>query len=283
MKTMDIENRFLPHLSDPLRRTIAAQFAKQEFRKLLPNLRDASVWQSTDKQIDAWYDALSLRNFWNGIHGLTMGFRLKSVVPWITSLHMQWDTRTVPVEELWFSEKFGPIQKFTASCHALDVQHALSKPENAPLANELQKTLDEQSRRTTPRDDFSIFVIRKHEKLRVIDGNRRLLDAIVREKNEIFAAVGEPVQEPALFEHWVPTSLLVDLVFWHKHHKEIGRDTTESTAATIAELIRDSSAGRIEFRERAVHPNDDIHRRLLDAVEKKLAEANPPPKQLSIG
>ncbi|TSC52813.1 MAG: hypothetical protein LiPW39_538, partial [Parcubacteria group bacterium LiPW_39] len=74
-----------------------------------------------------------------------------------------------------------------------------------------------------------------------------------------------------LFEHWVPTSLLVDLVFWHKRQLELGRETTEAVARTIAELIRDSSAGRIELAQRAVHRDDEADERLLQAVAKILA------------
>ena len=114
--------------------------------------------------------------------------------------------------------------------------------------------------------------MRKNGKLRVIDGNGRTLKEIVKSKDSIRAFVGEPTAEPALYEYWVPTSLLVDLVFWNKRHSQAGRDTVETTANMIVELICDSSAGRIEFRERAVHHNDKIHMRLLDTVTRILAE-----------
>ena len=82
--------------------------------------------------------------------------------------------------------------------------------------------------------------------------------------------VGEPIAEPPLFEHWVPTSLLVDLVFWHKRQMEVGKDTTETTARMIAELIKNSSAGRKEFDERAVHQDDETHIKLMEAVSRML-------------
>lgn len=102
----------------------------------------------------------------------------------------------------------------------------------------------------------------------VIDGNRRLLQSIVDKKETILAVIGESIEEPPLFEHWVPTSLLVDLVFWHKCQMESGNDTTEATARMIAELIKNSSAGRKEFAERAIHQDNESHLKLAETVKK---------------
>ena len=96
------------------------------------------------------------------------------------------------------------------------------------------------------------------------------MQAIVDKKKNILAVIGKPVAEPPLFEHWVPTSLLVDLVFWHKRQMEVGNDTTEATAKMIAELIKNSSAGRKEFNERAVHQGDEINIKLMNAIKRML-------------
>lgn len=273
---MDTNKIFLPHLSEPFRREIAVRYAQQEFRKLLPQLRDDALWRSIDEQIGKWYAELSIRNFWNGIHGISMGFRLKSLVPWITSLHIQWAEKDIAVEEIWFGGQFGLIASLGIPESAVAVKQQLFRPENRELFEQTQKILKEKTDETAPRDDFPIFVVRKthkdssEKKLRVIDGNRRLLQAIINKKDVIRAAVGESIAEPPLYEHWVPTSLLVDLVFWHKRQAQAGRDTTDPVAHTIAELIRDSSAGRIEFVERVADRDDEIDRRLLLAVIKTL-------------
>ena len=263
---------FLPHLYEPLRRKIALCYAHHEMRKLLPELRNVSLWQSIDKQISDWYKKLSIKNFWNGIHGISMGFRLKSIVPLITSLHIQWTEKNILTEELWFGGKFGPIKSLGVLESSMAVKNSIFLPEYRELLAQTKQILAEKSAETAPRDEFPIFVVRKENKLRVIDGNRRLLQAIVNKQETIKAFVGEPIAEPPLFEHWVPTSLLVDLVFWHKRQRQIGRDTIDTIARTIAELIRDSSAGRYEFARRSVHHDDEIHMRLLQAVAKILNE-----------
>jgi hypothetical protein len=265
---------FLPHLYDPARRQIAIQYVQHEWRKLFPQLRGKGLWQSTDKQIADWYEMLGVRNFWNAIHGITIGFRLTSIVPWITSLNVKWTEKDISFDELYFRGKFGPIASLEVGTPEFvdSIKKAIFLPENLEFLETTKQYFESHKNDTEPRSDHPIFVVRKNGKLRVIDGNGRVLKAIAESKDSIRAFVGEPTAEPALYEHWVPTSLLVDLVFWNKYHNQAGRNTTETTAKMIVELIRDSSAGRIEFKERAVHHNDKTHMRLLNTVTRILAD-----------
>ncbi|MBI4691863.1 MAG: hypothetical protein HY773_00220 [Candidatus Terrybacteria bacterium] len=243
-------------------------------RKLLPQLRSLVLWKSIDRQIENWYKELSFRNFWNAIHGISMSFRLKSLVPWITSKNMQWAEKDIFINNLWFGGKFGPIKSLKTSEAAKAVKENIFLQKNKKILNQTKKILKEKSSETYLRDNFPIFVVGKEDKFVVIDGNRRLLQAIVSKKQKIRAYIGEPIAKPPLFEHWVPTSLLVDLVFWHKRQVQNGRNTTDTMARTIAELIRDSSAGRIEFAQRSIHRDDKIHMKLLKAVARILKEYN---------
>lgn len=257
------------HIADPFRIKIAVHYAQHELRKLFPGVRDAAAWQSLDAEIAEWPKKLLPRDFWNGVHGISMGFRLKSIVPWLTSLNMHWAEKELPLAELWFGGRFDLLASLDIPESAATLREWLSLPENKELLEKTRKNMAEKAAETAPRDDFPLFVVKKDgDKLRVIDGNRRLLQAIANEKNTLPAVVGEPIGQPALYEHWVPTSLLVDLIFWHKRQIENGRDNTKTAARLIAELIRDSSAGRYEFVNRAVHRDDEIHLRLRKAVEE---------------
>ena len=163
------------HLSNSLRREIAVRFVQHEMRKLFPHVRNAAQWRVLDNDIEQWFTNLTVRNFWNGVHGLAMGFRLKSLVPWITSKNVQWKKKNMPVEQI----RPGTSMKSASS---------------------------------TPRDHDPIFVLYKEKQFHVIDGNRRLHVALAAGKKTIPAYVGVPVRKPYLSEHWVSTSLLVDLV-----------------------------------------------------------------------
>ena len=266
------EENFLPHLYEPLRIKIAVQYVRQEMRKLFPELREDTLWRSMDKQIGDWYEKLSVRNFWNGVHGISMGFRLKGLVSYITSLNIKWEEKEVAVKYLWFGRQFGPIKEMKCSQSVVEVKNKIFREENREILDKSEKILKEKKDETAPRDSFPIFVIKKKEKLMVIDGNRRLLQAIVDKKENILAMIGEPIAEPPIFEHWVPTSLLVDLIFWHKRQRESKKDTKEITARMIAELIKDSSAGRVEFEERAIHKDDEVHLKLAEAVAEILSD-----------
>lgn len=270
MENKQEEENFLPHLYEPLRIKIAVRYVQEEMRKLFPELREEILWRSMDKQIEDWYKNLGVRNFWNAVHGISMGFRLKSLVPWITSLNMKWEEKETPVKDLWFGGKFGPIKQMKCSQSAADVRDKIFQEGNKEILDKSKKILREKRDETAPRDYFPIFVVKKKEKFTVIDGNRRLLQAIVDKKETILAMVGEPIAKPPLFEHWVPTSLLVDLVFWHKRQMEAGKDTTETIARMIAELIINSSAGKKEFDERAMRKDDEIHKKLAEVVAKIL-------------
>jgi hypothetical protein len=270
---MKNDKKFPPHFFEPLRRKIAMQFAQKEMRKLLPELRKPSLWQSIDKQVEEWPEKLGMTAFLNGIHGISMGFSSKSLIPLITSLNIKWTEKDLPVEELWFGGKFATVSHLENAESAASVKEQLFQLNNKELLEKTIKVMKEKAENTAPRDDYPIFVVRKEQnKLRVIDGNRRLLQAIINNQNTIKAYIGEPVGEPTFYEHWIPTQILTELVFWHKQQTLAGRDTTDTTAKVIAELIRDTSAGRLEFAEHGVHRDDEIHMKLFKAVKKILAD-----------
>ena len=263
-KNMHENQTFQEHLYEPMRREIATHYLQHEMRKLLPHMRDEAFWRATDDEIARWYDTLSMKYFWNAVHGISMGFRLKSLVPWITSCHVAWSERELRLEEVSLGWKIGP------SHQASEIQQWILAPDNTNALTEKRIALKAESAKSAPRDHFPIFVVRKEDALQVIDGNRRLLQAIVDDKTCLRAYVGEPIRTPVFQDHWVPTQILVDLVFWHKQHSVAGRDTTKTTAEMIVELIRDSAAGRHEFINTALHKDDSDHQRLRRAVEDKL-------------
>ena len=215
-------------------------------RKLLPAVRDEETWRLIDAQIASWYEALTIRNFWNAVHGISLGFHLTNFVSWITSVNIKWEERDVSVDDLWFgSRRLADTLMVEES--APMVREGLFLSEHTQLRTEEQEKNEEILNSTAPRDQFPIFVIRKDKnRLRVVDGNTRLLHAIFSQKTTIRAVVGEPIGGSVFSEQWVPTSLLVDVVFWHEQQGLLKRDTTQACAVVIAELIRDSSAGQKE-------------------------------------
>ena len=79
-------------------------------------------------------------------------------------------------------------------------------------------------------------------------------------------------EKPVFYEHWVPTTLLIDLVYLYKWQNISGRENTVKYAETIAEIIRDTSAGQFEFFERVIHEDDEVYAELSKMVSEILAK-----------
>jgi hypothetical protein len=195
-----------------------------------------------------------------------MGFKLKNLVSWLTSVNITWEEKELSVDDLYFGSSLGPLKQLEQNPSGKQVKEWLFAKEQTTILETEQRKDAEESGKTMLRNHFPIIAMRKQEKLIVTDGNRRLLHAILTNKPTISAVIGEPIAEPVLFETWVPTSTLLELVFWHRQWSEQGKEITQSVAQVITELIRDSSAGQTELIERCPHLSSKTDRRLLAEI-----------------
>ena len=69
------------HLYEQIRREIGVDCIRHELRKYLPSIK-GEVWRRIDQDIEGWFDEAPflypVRDFWNGVHGIMMGFKLYS-------------------------------------------------------------------------------------------------------------------------------------------------------------------------------------------------------------
>ncbi len=272
---MHTQTDYPKHIYDPFRREIAVRYIRHEIRKLFSDLQDPEAWKIIDFNISKWFKDdplfIPVRDFWNGVHAISMGFRLKNIVSWLTSINMKWQEFDILVDELWFGTTFPDLKPAGEFPSAIKVREWFYKPENTDILLKAQEDEEERGNQTMPRNEFPIFVVRKEEnKLRVIDGNRRLKRAILLGHQTIKAVVGEPLAEPSIFEAWIPTQILTELVSFHRYWTSLNRDMTESVAEVIAELIRDSSCGRLEFVHRSLSELADPDKKLLESVRNSL-------------
>ena len=86
-----------------------------------------------------------------------MGFRLKSLVPWITSLNIKWEEKETPVKDLWFGGQFGPIKEMKCSQSANDVGNKIFKEENKEILEKSNKILKREKRGSGSKRLFSDF------------------------------------------------------------------------------------------------------------------------------
>lgn len=84
-------------------------------------------------------------------------------------------------------------------------------------------------------------------------------------------ALGTPIKNPMLFEHWVPTSTLINLVHVHYYSKSfLKQNITKEIATTIAALVKHSTAGQFEFKNRSLNLSRKTDINLLTKVNTLL-------------
>lgn len=271
---MDTKRAYLPHLYEPLRRSIAERYIKNELRKLFPSLRLESEWEKLDFDVSQWYQGnptlIPVRDFWNGLHAISSGFKLKDVVPYLTSLHMKWEEIDIQIDRLWFGKNFPELAHLPDRPSAIEVREWYFAPENVEALEHARLEHERRSQQSFARDDFPVMAIQKEGRLTIIDGDRRLLKKILLARTTITAVVATPIKEPAVYEYWVPTSFLLDLISFHRYYASLGKDCTKSVGQVIADCIRDSSAGRIEFSHRCTKVREEADSKLWKCVFKIL-------------
>lgn len=266
--------KYPPHLYDPLRRKIATDYIHHELRKLFPSIRDKKMWAQLDNDVLKWWNEnptmAPIRDFWNGLHGISMGFKLKNIAAWLTSANIKWEEKETSIENLWFGSTLDDLKQISEKPSAKEVRDWFFDPSHKSSFDIARQRAQKEVETTTKRNHFPIIAIKKQGKLIVTDGNRRLLQTILENKDSILAAVGEPIAEPLIFESWIPTSMLCELVSLNRYWSTIGIDRSANFAEIIAELIKTSLAGRIEFLERATQNSLESDLKLVKIVEELL-------------
>ncbi len=276
-KYMQHTEEYLPHLYDPIRREVAVGYVQHELRKLFPHVRDVALWETIDSDVTQWFDESKLlapvRDFWNGVDAISGGFKLKHIVPWLTSRNMSIEKVDQSVEELWFGTTFQEFATLGKRPSAKAVSDFLHTPAGSNVRSQAEQYLHSAEAETVERNHFPILVVETESKLRVIDGNRRLFKALLSGTPTVLAIVARQIHAPQFFEHWVPTQLLLRLVFNHRYISLPSRETTEAYARVVVELVRNSTAGRYEFYNRTLNVEYEQDRMLLEAVQALLASS----------
>ncbi len=257
------------HLSNPLRIQIVENYIKHELRKLFPSIRKKDLWSVLDADVSNWFDSnrtlAPIRDFWNGAHAISTGFKLKQIVPWVTSKNIKWSKQELDITKLNFGTNFTELEQFSYRPSAKDVQNWYHDPKNRKKYIQALSAHMKRSSETSERDSDPIIVVARDSKSVVVDGNRRLLKAILTKEKTISAVVGKIDKQPELFENWVSTPLIQDLV---RLHRKSGN--TKEITSVLSTLLKDSTAGRYEFKTRALNLNEKVDLKLYEAVNKTL-------------
>jgi len=249
------------HLYEQIRREIGVDYVRHELRKYLPSIK-GEVWRRIDQDIEGWFDEAPflypVRDFWNGVHGIMMGFKLYShLLNFITGENVRWTKEEIELELLNFGTVNSLVKEMVPEGN--EVRLAMS----GYLKNErLRKSHLEEMQKwyeiTEERSTNPIIVTQKRiegkDKLVVYDGNGRTTLAVLKGRGKILAYVGRFVDERRQPEnYWLPTSLLMEIVHFVKKAREMGDDNLYgSYVRVLRDMLDRSESGRYEMLNRVV-------------------------------
>lgn len=265
------------HIYESIRAEIAKSYIKHEFRKLLWRIPE-KYFTEIDKDISDWLISPELaipRDFWNGFHGIAMGFKLKiGLIYLVTAENIKWEKIDYPVKKLWF----GVEQRETrlirnGKLSANEVRNYYSKKENESEKEKFLKLNDKLSKETSPRDHHPIIAIQSTEDKELVysvhDGNRRLAKSILEDKNSILTYLGtykSKGKEPK--NYWIPTSVLMDILFFAKlAYDQENTKSFNQYMEILKDMLEKSESSVYEMRERALTKKQPFRNDVLKALD----------------
>lgn len=249
------------HLYEQIRREIGVDCIRHELRKYLPSIK-GEVWRRIDQDIEGWFDEAPflypVRDFWNGVHGIMMGFKLYShLLNFITGENVRWTKEEIELELLNFGTVNSLVKEMVPEGN--EVRLAMSgylKNERLRKSHleEMQKWYEITEERSTNPIIATQKSIEGKDKLVVYDGNGRTTLAVLKGRGKILAYVGRFVDERRQPEnYWLPTSLLMEIVHFVKKAKEMGDDNLyDSYVRVLRDMLDRSESGRYEMLNRVV-------------------------------
>jgi len=256
------KNKFYPkHIYDPARQDVAVSYIKHEFRKLLRQIPEG-YWKKIDTDISEWISSPELatpRDFWNGFHGICMGFKLKiGLVYFVTAENVIWSKKRMLLSELCFGVEFKQTSVVgEGKLCAKEVVDFYSKPENERLRSEWLELVKEKSSGTVPRDEHPVIVVQKEKDgemvYSVYDGNRRLAKAILEGKESVESFVGEFTEGKMPKNYWIPTTILMEnLLFARLAYERRDKDMFGKYMSVLQDMLEQSESAKYELKERAL-------------------------------
>ncbi len=226
------------HLSEKIREEVAVSYLKHELIKIFPSIDKSEIENLMRNQ-----ELCTPRDFWNGLHGISMGFKLKNILYLITAENITWQKKTMKVGEL----SFGVEMKILSLDEIVKIR-----------GNNLEREEDPIIAIETTKNNKKIIKVR--------DGNGRLARHIAENKKEIKAYLGK-MAEIYPRNYWLPTSLLIDnLYFVYEAIRNKNEKLFQEQVAVIKKMLENSESGKIEFLERALTSKKEIREKILNEL-----------------
>ncbi len=240
------------HLSEKIREEVAISYLKHELRKIFPSIEIEEINSLMNSK-----ELCNPRDFWNGLHGISMGFKLKNILYLVTAENITWSREKMAIEDLTFGVEL--------SCTRIVKEGKISAKE---FINFYDKNLSKKSEQlletikirgnNSEREKDPVLVIKNENVNSVYDGNGRLARKLLEGEKMIDVFKGRKVGD-TLMNYWLPTSLLMDnLYFVYEAIRNKDKKLLKMQMEVIKNMLKNSESGKIEFKERALTSKEEI-------------------------
>lgn len=209
-----IKSLYTKNITEKIRVDIGKMLLIHEFKKLFrrTDVKIPSSFEEISIDIDQivnkvhYGDEVGIRDFWNLVDSIMMGYKLKNIVHQITSACFNWSLENPEIENLKFTSNDIKLNGFGIDGKSASEvsQFLLSNPQEL-------KTVREKASREFPKGDTRykdpIIILNENKDLLVLDGNGRLFRAIILNIKTLKAYVGVRNANTDC-NCWIPTSNL---------------------------------------------------------------------------
>ena len=239
------------HLLEKIREEVAVSYLRHELRKIFPSIKGGEV-----NNLMSCKELSNPRDFWNGIHGVGMGFKLHiGFIYLLTAENIKWTKEKLDLNQLFF----GVDREITKLARTREVKKILEHK----IGGIKMDWVDDKTREFDP-----IIACQKKEGLVVYEGNGRLNKFILEKRNTIDAFVGRYTtynKKPINF--WLPTSVIMDLLFFmYQAIDEKNEELFNAQITTLQNMLSYSESGKLEFKERALTSKVEYREKILKAM-----------------
>ncbi len=151
-------------------------------------------------------DEVGIRDFWNLVDSIMMGYKLKNIVHQITSACFNWSLEDSAIDNLKFTSNDIKINGFGIDRKSASEVSQSLLPNPQELKRVREKTSKEFPKGDTRYKD-PIIVLNENKDLLVLDGNGRLIRAMILNIKTLKAYIGVRNTNTEC-NCWVPTNYL---------------------------------------------------------------------------
>lgn len=237
------------HLTEQIRVDIGRMLITHEMIKIFPGLDYDEIKRQVGNRWSNLDETVAIRNFWNLVNSLMMGYELKNIVREITSQQYVWSLTTgQAIANLEFTIDINGLQSNTKTAGEMKVYFEENPEERERVVNSTNMEFPEGDvRHLDP-----LVVLEQRDLLFVHDGNGRLLKAVIENLETIDSYIGTQNDVPKP-NHWVSTSYLMKL-------------TEAKARGLLITILRESDNAVFEF-ENGVLDENSFKREVLKEIK----------------